>query len=394
MQRSLTSFNDEVENDKDGYTWTPEESYQRSCNTEFPWQDSRYYESQHTSVYTNRSLYDIRNLIRSGDAVLCLWSGSFGKFVRFGMRAAQEESSAFVHIGIFVWRRDLPAQSHVAPPMGSAVTMDDTVSTNDDLYIFDTATMMPSYVDARWSDISNGAQLRRAETVMADSEVCAWLPLNIGIRLASYLTPQTLEAVLCKYQGTPYRVDPLGFASVVVPELRPARQAVDASLSSLIVACCPNSWCSTIFFGNGRQHVLQSPQQDTRATSEAAIYGYRAAMRDLQGEKHIKRKGKKIAKKNYEKQRRMLLCQGDDDDGEDDAPNWAVCSELVARIYTDLGIFGRNRFDCATVEPCDFLPDGYGDYPIDMLDCSHVIQTCDRDRLVPWVFSQVVLFNQ
>jgi len=370
------------------------------------------------TVFTQRTFAQVRPMIMSGDAVLCRWTNLFGTLVRLGMQLTHE-TAAFAHVGIFVRRKDLPIYSRIAPPLQRRYdlptgmrpvfgTSSGSNSSNEDaLFIYDTGALMPAYVDARWNELANGAQLRRTRVVFEASEVCAWLPLDMNVRLRVSLASADLERVLCKYQGTPYVTNPVSFASIAVPELRPLRRAMDTTFAGLIMDCCPGSWCSALLLGdgnvpNGQSRTQPREQMSTAAVSEAALYGYRTAIQDMQnasGDRGSASSGKQKTRGAKHSRRR----QGAKASNTPPLPRqtqqsqqqqeWSVCSELVARIYSDLGVFGEARVDCTTVAPCDFLPKGYGDDPKDMLDCRGVEKTCDKDRQVPWIFSQVVLFN-
>lgn len=78
--------------------------------------------------------------------------------------------------------------------------------------------------------------------------------------------------------------------------------------------------------------------------------------------------------------------------------SWLFCSELVASIYVDWGVFPETVVP-GNVMPTDFLPKGFDASETSALvaqsqvPSAAIIETVDSDKQVPWVFREVVRYH-
>jgi len=74
--------------------------------------------------------------------------------------------------------------------------------------------------------------------------------------------------------------------------------------------------------------------------------------------------------------------------------SWLFCSELVAQIYVNWGVF-PNTVIPADVMPTDFLPAGFGVQNSNAESITLVgTKTADSDKQVPWVFKEVIRYHK
>jgi hypothetical protein len=275
---------------------------------------------------------DVEKEALSGDLLMFKWSDAVAEIAALAQRADNGRPE-YSHVALAIRERDLKAKRLVGadPVFGEGVGLG-----RDRLLVLDEFSFYSNPRDI-YGNRPDGAQIRLAASETETADACAWLPLSDTVRMRACISPETIESVVSMHLGTKFKFDVVEGIATVARPLRPAARALAAcGLCDVLCPClvygCLRRW-------DGRPWCC---------CETAAGRGSRSRYPEV-------------------------------------AKRWAICSELVARAYVDLGVLPPET-RTEEVSPTDFLP----------RSCDpREGMSADADRVggVPLLFSRVIEFE-